>query len=125
MFQDDLRECKAFSLLELLVTIAVIAIIAAIAIPNVVNITQASNEAKLQRNAQTIASVYNAAVTAGLDTNTVPDLGAAVSLIASGTNVTNGSIVQYFSVDGLSTEESILAQGRLILINGTIRVIQQ
>lgn len=124
MSQPDQRASKAFSLLELLVTIAVIAIVAAIAIPNIINITQASSEAKLQRNAQTVASVYNAAVTAGLDTNTVADLGAAVSLIVSGVNVTNGSIAQYFSVDGLTTEESILVEGRLVLTDGIIRVIQ-
>ncbi len=112
-----------FSLVELLVTIAVIAIIATVAILNIANIAQSSNEAKLQRNAQTIASVYNAAVTAGLDTNSVADLTSAVALISAGANVTNGSIVQYFSVDGLSPEESVLVQNRLRLTNGTIRVI--
>lgn len=54
-----------FSLVEMLVVIAIIGIIAAIAIPNIGNINDSAKVATAQRNAQQIASVWNAAVVAG------------------------------------------------------------
>lgn len=54
-----------FSLVEMLVVIAIIGIIAAIAIPNIGNINDSAKQATAQRNAQSVASVMNAAIAAG------------------------------------------------------------
>jgi prepilin-type N-terminal cleavage/methylation domain-containing protein len=59
-----------FSLVEMLVVIAIIGIIAAIAIPNIGNLNDSARDAAAKRNAQTIASVLNAAVAAGADSST-------------------------------------------------------
>lgn len=56
---------SGFSLVEMLVVIAIIGIIAAIAIPNIGNINDSAKQAASKRNAQSIASVVNAAVAAG------------------------------------------------------------
>src|SRR5687768_13946177 len=60
---------KGFSLVELLVVIAVIGVIAAIAIPAMSNIFGNSENAKVKRNAQNIASAYSAARAAGASFN--------------------------------------------------------
>ncbi|MFN0078101.1 MAG: prepilin-type N-terminal cleavage/methylation domain-containing protein [Prosthecobacter sp.] len=57
-----------FSLVEMLVVIAIIGIIAAIAIPNIGNLNDTARDAAAKRNAQTVASVLNAAVAAGVST---------------------------------------------------------
>ncbi len=54
-----------FSLVEMLVVIAIIGIIAAIAIPNIGNMNASAKDAAAQRNAQSVASVMNAAIAAG------------------------------------------------------------
>lgn len=51
---------QGFSLVEMLVVIAVIGIIAAIAVPSIGSISGQANTNKAKRNAQTIASLYNA-----------------------------------------------------------------
>lgn len=116
---------RAFSLVELLVVIAVIAIIAAIAIPNIANVSQTADAAKVRRNAQTVASTYNAAVAAGMPTNAVSTLEDAVAIIQAGTNIVTGNTSQYYSVDGLSAEESTRAQGLLTFTNGLISISAQ
>lgn len=58
-----------FSLVEMLVVIAVIGIIAAIAIPNIGSVNNSARIAAAQRNAQSIASVLNAAIAAGTSTS--------------------------------------------------------
>lgn len=54
-----------FSLVEMLVVIAVIGVIAAIAIPNIGSINSSAKDAAAKRNAQSVASVLNAAAAAG------------------------------------------------------------
>ena len=56
-----------FSLVEMLVVIAIIGIIAAIAIPNIGSINNSARYATAQRNAQSVASVLNAAAAAGVN----------------------------------------------------------
>lgn len=58
-----------FSLVEMLVVIAIIGIIAAIAIPNIGSLNESAKVATAKRNAQTVASVLNAAIAAGTDTS--------------------------------------------------------
>ena len=87
----------AFSLVELLVVIAVIAIIAAIAIPNIANITGGAQTAADARNAQNLASTYNAAIARGMPTNAATDVASAVTIITNGTNVQD----TIFRVDGV------------------------
>lgn len=60
-----------FSLVEMLVVIAIIGIIAAIAIPNIGNINDSARQASAKRNAQSIASVVNAAIAAGADVSAI------------------------------------------------------
>jgi prepilin-type N-terminal cleavage/methylation domain-containing protein len=56
----------AFSLVEMLVVIAVIGVIAAIAIPNIGSINQSAKDAANQRNAQSIVSMYQSGLGAGV-----------------------------------------------------------
>jgi len=117
---DFAPRVSAFSLVELLVVIALIAIIAAIAIPNIAGITNAADTAKTRRNAQTLATTYNAAIAAGMPTNAASDLSSAVSVARAGTNVQVGNTSQYFSVDGLSVPEALQAQTYLSFSNGRL-----
>lgn len=79
-----------FSLVEMLVVIAIIGIIAAIAIPNIGNINDASKQAAAQRNAQQIASTWNAAVVAGYDASAVTDAASALALLETGVTIPDG-----------------------------------
>jgi type IV pilus assembly protein PilA len=85
---DLKKAAKAgFSLVEMLVVIAIIGIIAAIAIPNIGNINSSAKVATAQRNAQQIASVFNAATVAGYVT-AAGTAAAAVAEIATEAGVT-------------------------------------
>ncbi len=110
----------AFSLVELLVVIAVIAVIAAIAIPNIAGITGSAHEAKARRNAQTIASIYSAAIAAGMPLDAATNVSEAVAIVVAGTNVQVGNTLHTYSVDGLTPAESLEAQVHLGFTNGTI-----
>lgn len=74
-----------FSLVEMLVVIAIIGIIAAIAIPNIGNLNASARDASARRNAQTVASVVNAAIAAGADVSSIADTASAVSAAEAGT----------------------------------------
>lgn len=78
-----------FSLVEMLVVIAIIGIIAAIAIPNIGNINDSARESTYQRNAQSVASVFNAGVAAGVDW-AATDEEDAVSKVSAGNSPTAG-----------------------------------
>jgi prepilin-type N-terminal cleavage/methylation domain-containing protein len=77
---------KGFSLVELLVVIAVIGVIAAIAIPAMSGIFTKSRETKNRRNAQSIVSIYSAALNAGVSgiptLTTGNNAAAAESIVA-------------------------------------------
>lgn len=68
-----------FSLVEMLVVIAIIGIIAAIAIPNIGNINDSARQASAKRNAQSIASVVNAAIAAGADVTAITDKASLIT----------------------------------------------
>ncbi len=73
-----------FSLVEMLVVIAIIGIIAAIAIPNIGNLNASARDASARRNAQTVASVVNAAIAAGADTSSISSTETAVAAAEGG-----------------------------------------
>lgn len=87
------KSAKAgFSLVEMLVVIAVIGVIAAIAIPNIGSINDSAKAASAQRNAQSVASVLNAAAAAGADLSGegVTDSESAISVAAAGITIVGG-----------------------------------
>jgi type IV pilus assembly protein PilA len=74
---------KGFSLVEMLVVIAVIGVIAAIAIPSIGSINKSATDATAQRNAQNIASMYQAGEAAGVDWTAATILPAPATDIPS------------------------------------------
>jgi prepilin-type N-terminal cleavage/methylation domain-containing protein len=80
-----------FSLVEMLVVIAIIGIIAAIAIPNIGNLNASARDASARRNAQTVASVVNAAIAAGADTSAITTTATAITAATGGLTPTKGA----------------------------------
>lgn len=99
-------------MVELLVVIAVIAIIAAVAIPNIAEVSGSANVAKSRRNAQNLASIYNAAIAAGYP-SAATDVGSAVDAATMGISVVVGKTTNQFKVDELSADEKAKAQAFL------------
>lgn len=111
---------SAFSLIELLVVIAVIAIIAAIAIPAFTNILGETGESKKRRNAQQLAALASAIVSAGHEgTNS---LSGWVDLLTNGVSVSNsfGEIIGHFRADALSPEDISGLTNYLQVINSRL-----
>ena len=79
-----------FSLVEMLVVIAIIGIIAAIAIPNIGALNDNARESAAKRNAQTVASVLNAAVAAGADLGTLSGGASIVAAAEAGVQPATG-----------------------------------
>ncbi len=98
-----------FSLVEMLVVIAVIGIIAAIAIPNIGSINSAARTSTAQRNAQSVASVYAAALAAGCTTTqlgTTP-ADAVAALGGAGKTPADGPFkTQKFAVPNLPASDT-------------------
>ncbi len=101
-----------FSLVEMLVVIAIIGIIAAIAIPNIGNLNASARDASARRNAQTVASVVNAAIAAGADTTDITTTALAVAAAEGGTlSPTQGAFK-----DKIFTSGAINAEDRTAVI---------
>ena len=107
-----------FSLVEMLVVIAIIGIIAAIAIPNIGSINKSARIATAQRNAQSVASVMNAAIAAGASLGFAADAGGqavidkAEGAADGGTNIapTDGAFKdKVFTVGDIDTQEEPIA----------------
>jgi type IV pilus assembly protein PilA len=90
-----------FSLVEMLVVIAIIGIIAAIAIPNIGSINKAASDSAVQRNAQSAASVWNAAVAAGFNGGTATDAVSALGLLETGVTGTGAFATNQFKTGTL------------------------
>ena len=87
-----LNSLKAgFSLVEMLVVIAIIGIIAAIAIPNIGNLNESARDAAAKRNAQSVASVLNAAVAAGADISSLTTPASIIDLAEAGVSPADGA----------------------------------
>jgi type IV pilus assembly protein PilA len=115
-----------FSLVEMLVVIAIIGIIAAIAIPNIGSINKSARYATAQRNAQSVASVMNAAIAAGGSLGLAADAaGAAVIDVAeTGVTPTDGSFKdKLFTVGDIDDSEEPVAAVYLSYSAATNQVV--
>lgn len=100
-----------FSLVEMLVVIAIIGIIAAIAIPNIGNLNASAREASARRNAQTVASVVNSAIAAGVVPATagITDTATAISKAVAGLVPTQGAFKDKTFTCGAINAEDLTA----------------
>ena len=119
---SPLKKAAGFSIIELLVAISLIAVVSAAVVPNIAGVTESAKTAVAQRNAQSIAATWNAAVAAGYrpDPETVTSHDIAVSQITEGVTVTFGTLTNTFRVDGLNEDERIEAQQYLNLNSSSL-----
>jgi len=103
-----------FSLVEMLVVIAIIGIIAAIAIPNIGNLNDSARDAAAKRNAQTVASVLNAAIAAGADVGTLTDGASIISKAVGGVTPTVGAFKDKKFTSGPIDAEYITAAAQYL-----------
>ena len=102
-----------FSLVEMLVVIAIIGIIAAIAIPNIGSLNDSARDAAAKRNAQTVASVLNAAIAAGASV-TLTDGASIVALAESGVSPADGAFQgKIFTSGPIDDDEATKVAGYL------------
>ena len=99
-----------FSLVEMLVVIAIIGIIAAIAIPNIGSINDSARQATAQRNAQSVASIMNAAIAAGYDPSSLTTPASIVEAAVDGVSPPSGPFKgKNFIVPNISAEDQTAA----------------
>lgn len=92
----------AFSLVEMLAVIAVIGIMATIAIPVVGSTSNAAAKSGLQRDAQSLASMFSMAAAAGASVSGYTSVTEAVTGVAAGLKPTSGPFKdQLFRVPGI------------------------
>ena len=103
-----------FSLVEMLVVIAIIGIIAAIAIPNIGNLNASARDASARRNAQTVASVVNAAIAAGADTSSISTTSGAITAAVAGLTPGKGAFKdKTFTSGPINSEDATAVESYL------------
>ncbi len=96
---------NGFSLVEMLITIAVIGVIAAIAVPSISSVRKNAQASKDKRNAQELASIFEAASAAGVNFSG-GDEHAVVASIAAGVIADEGLMKgSYYGLKGLTEAE--------------------
>jgi len=109
----------AFTMVELLVAILVIAFVTSMAIPVISSVRASAAESKDRRNAQHIASIFNASVPAGIEFLEPGDLAATIANVVEGQIVEDPSSPFFgleFSLPGLSLQEQQSAARFLTIV---------
>ncbi|MDI1312834.1 prepilin-type N-terminal cleavage/methylation domain-containing protein [Prosthecobacter sp.] len=112
-----------FSLVEMLVVIAIIGIIAAIAIPNIGNLNASAKDATAKRNAQTVASVLNAAIAAGAPTTDLSSTTLITTAIAGLTPSTGAFSGKKFTSGPINPTEQAAAAAYLTWDSANSQVV--
>lgn len=112
-----------FSLVEMLVVIAIIGIIAAIAIPNIGNLNDSARDAAAKRNAQSVASVLNAAIAAGVDTTTWTT-STLVSKASAGVQPSTGVFATKTFTSGVIADDDIPKVSGYLTWDSTQKVVK-
>jgi len=108
MNQPQQNRQQAFTMVELLVAILVIAFVTSLAIPVISSVREAAEESRDRRNAQHIASIFNASVPTGIEFLEPGDLAATIANVVEGQTVEDPKSPFFgleFSLPGLSVQE--------------------
>lgn len=106
-------------MVELLVAIVVIAFVASLAIPVISSVRDAAEESRDRRNAQHIASIFNASVPTGIEFLEPGDLAATIANVVEGQTVDDPRSPFFgleFSLPGLSLQEQQSAARFLAIV---------
>jgi type IV pilus assembly protein PilA len=115
------RKIQGFSLVELLVVIAVIGILAAIVIPALLSDASEAKAATARRNAQTIATTAQMALSSGDTTvKNSPTMEAAIAKLADGVRGQGALHDCVFNISRLGVDEISSAKPYLQFTDGVL-----